>query len=122
MVDALPGLPKYTYGVMDQLICSVGTRFVGSFGSTFTAFIHRIRGHHMTALVPDKGVFFINSPAEEVDYLDSLLHNKRWANSVWWPTADAVLYTDASWCREFSFTWDMTRNWEPPPDRLGQDS
>jgi len=37
-----------------QLVCSVATRFVGTFGSTFSGYIHRLRGHHQRALVPDK--------------------------------------------------------------------
>jgi len=37
-----------------QVVCSVATRFVGTYGSTFTAYIHRMRGHHSAELVPDK--------------------------------------------------------------------
>jgi hypothetical protein len=37
-----------------QMVCSVSTRFVGTFGSTFSGFVHRLRGHHHPSLVPDK--------------------------------------------------------------------
>ena len=113
----LPGLPYNMYGMMDQLISSVGARFAGTFASTFSGYIHRIRGYHDRALVPDKGVYYINYPYEEDSYQDSLEQNERWSNSVWWPQDDAELYIHDSWSREFSFTWDMARDWLPPLNR-----
>lgn len=43
-----------------QMVCSVATRFVGTFGSTFSGFVHRLRGHHHPSLVPDKVLSTIN--------------------------------------------------------------
>ena len=39
---------------------------MGSFGSTFSAYIYRLRAYHSMALVPDKGVYFINYPYTQV--------------------------------------------------------
>ena len=97
----LPGLNLNLYGMMDQLICSVGMRFAGTFGSTFTAYIHRIRGHHAKAFIPDKGVYFLNYPTDESAFRDTIRNNKWWANSVWWPQADAERYRNAGWSRDF---------------------
>ena len=41
-------------------------RFMGSFGSTFSAYIYRLRAYHSLALVPDKGVYFVNYPDTKV--------------------------------------------------------
>ncbi len=37
-------------------------RFLGTFGSTFSSYISRVRSYHSVALVPDKGVYFTNYP------------------------------------------------------------
>lgn len=37
-----------------QVICSLAGRFLGTYGSPFTAYIHRLRGYHFKELVPDK--------------------------------------------------------------------
>ena len=37
-------------------------RFLGTFGSTFSSYISRVRAYHSAALVPDKGVYFTNYP------------------------------------------------------------
>ena len=41
-------------------------RFMGTFGSTFSAHISRLRAYHSSALVPDKGVYFMNYPRVQV--------------------------------------------------------
>ena len=46
-------------------MCEV-RRFLGTFGSTFSAYISRLRAYHSTALVPDKGVYFTNYPETPV--------------------------------------------------------
>ena len=37
--------PNY-YGMVDQIICSRAEKWAGAFWSTFSAFIHRLRGYH----------------------------------------------------------------------------
>ena len=32
------------------------------------------------------------------------------AAQAWWPQRDAELYTGELWSREFSFTWDFSRD------------
>ena len=43
-------------------MCVSYRRFLGTFGSTFSAYISRMRAYHSAALVPDKGVYFTNYP------------------------------------------------------------
>ena len=43
----------------------VWRRFMGTFGSTFSAYINRVRGYHSSCLVPDKGIYFTNWPQDE---------------------------------------------------------
>jgi len=37
--------PNY-YGMVDQIVCSRAEKWAGAFWSTFSAFIHRLRGYH----------------------------------------------------------------------------
>ena len=40
------GLNTNYYGMLDQLVASRGKTFVGTFHSTFTGYINRMRGYH----------------------------------------------------------------------------
>jgi hypothetical protein len=42
----LPGVSPNVYGMLDQLITSKGRAFFGSYLSTFTGYINRMRGYH----------------------------------------------------------------------------
>mmetsp|Transcript_25928 Transcript_25928/g.36538 ORF Transcript_25928/g.36538 Transcript_25928/m.36538 type:complete len:276 (-) Transcript_25928:89-916(-) len=42
----LEGFNTNYYGMLDQLIASRGRTFIGTYYSTFTGYIHRLRGHH----------------------------------------------------------------------------
>jgi len=44
--EFLPGMNTNYYGMLDQLIASKGRTFVGTFFSTFTGYINRMRGYH----------------------------------------------------------------------------
>jgi len=44
----IEGLNTNYYGMLDQLIASRGRTFVGTFYSTFTGYINRMRGYHST--------------------------------------------------------------------------
>ena len=45
-VHLIPNLNKNYYGMLDQLIASRGKIFIGTFFSTFTGYITRLRGYH----------------------------------------------------------------------------
>ena len=46
-IDLLgPDIPGHYYGMIEQLVCSRGEHFVGTFYSTFTGYINRLRGYH----------------------------------------------------------------------------
>ena len=105
--DVLPGLHHNFHGIMEQLVCSMGRRFMGTFGSTFSNYISRMRGYHSRALVADKGVYFTNFPEDDAAYADTLRNNPWWAGSVWWPKQGAERFTHELWMREFTMTWDF---------------
>ncbi|VEU44070.1 unnamed protein product [Pseudo-nitzschia multistriata] len=42
----LKDIPKEYYGMIDQLVASRGEHFVGTYYSTFTGYINRLRGYH----------------------------------------------------------------------------
>jgi len=42
----LDDIPKEFYGMIDQLVASRGKHFVGTYYSTFTSYINRLRGYH----------------------------------------------------------------------------
>ncbi|GAX18597.1 hypothetical protein FisN_10Hh196 [Fistulifera solaris] len=46
--DELKGVNTNFYGMIDQLVASRGRLFFGCWHSTFTGFIHRLRGYHST--------------------------------------------------------------------------
>jgi len=48
-------IPYAWIGPIEQLICTQARRFVGNDLSTFTSYIHRLRGY---GLVKDKGIYF----------------------------------------------------------------
>jgi hypothetical protein len=43
-LDLLPGVNKNLYGMIEQLVASRGERFIGTWWSTFTGYINRMRG------------------------------------------------------------------------------
>jgi GDP-fucose protein O-fucosyltransferase len=44
--DLLAGVNTNYFGMVDQLIASRGRTFIGTFYSTFTGYINRVRGYH----------------------------------------------------------------------------
>lgn len=44
--DMLEGVNTNYYGMIDQLVASRGRTFIGTFFSTFTGYINRVRGYH----------------------------------------------------------------------------
>ena len=38
------------------------------------------------------------------------LHSRLCSAQVWWPQQDAELFTAELWTREYSFTWDFSRD------------
>lgn len=81
------------YGMIDQLVASRGRVFVGTFYSTFTGYINRVRGHHAQK---DKAEGYelgiINS------YYDIPLRTKNFLRE-YRPISPAM------WAREFPVAW-----------------
>ena len=45
-IELLSGVDSHYYGMIEQLVAAQGNVFVGSLFSTFTGYIHRLRGYH----------------------------------------------------------------------------
>ena len=94
----LPGLPHKYEGIIDTLICSAATTFVGSFGSTFSAYIHRLRGY-MPYFVSDD-VFYTNTI--EYDRVGVPVKEDRETYALWWSQPGVPLYKAQQTGRESS--------------------
>jgi hypothetical protein len=96
-----PDLNKNYYGMLDQLIASRGRTFVGTYYSTFTGYINRIRGYHSQKDTADgylKGV--INS------YYYIPKENKQ-------DLKHYISLKEPLWAREFPVGWrDIDHNVE----------
>mmetsp|Transcript_16668 Transcript_16668/g.49845 ORF Transcript_16668/g.49845 Transcript_16668/m.49845 type:complete len:554 (-) Transcript_16668:1366-3027(-) len=108
--DVLPGVASVFLGPIEQVVCSAADRFVGTYGSTFSGFVHRMRGHHHPGLVPDKGVYFTNFPTDPAEYQAVIRDNQPQANVAWWDQGTGKIYEGASWARELSLTWNFSRS------------
>jgi hypothetical protein len=42
----IEGIDPNYYGMIEQLVCAKGDKFVGTYYSTFSAYINRLRGYH----------------------------------------------------------------------------
>jgi len=47
-LDNIQGINTNYYGMIDQLVCTKSTYFVGTWWSTFSAYINRMRAYHVT--------------------------------------------------------------------------
>ena len=53
--------PNY-YGMIEQLVCAKGDKFVGTYYSTFSAYINRVRGYHAQKALSSKAIHgYLNS-------------------------------------------------------------
>jgi GDP-fucose protein O-fucosyltransferase len=58
----IKGIDPNYYGMIEQLVCAKGDKFVGTFYSTFTGYINRVRGYHaQKAGTPEARKGFLNS-------------------------------------------------------------
>lgn len=91
--DALGDVNSNFYGMIDQRIASRGDTFVGTFYSTFTGYINRMRGYHSQKLKADgweQGIL--------KSWYDIPLHAKPILRE-YKPIAPAM------WAREFPIAW-----------------
>lgn len=109
--ELLPGLPPVLQAPIEQLVCSVASRFVGTFGSTFTALVHRLRGHHQSDLVPDKDMYFINRPDDPEQYRRFAENATEQTHAAWWPQPEGwPIVSEGTWTREWFWTWQFHKS------------
>jgi len=98
-LDVLEGVNTNYFGMLDQLVASRGRTFVGTYFSTFTAYINRLRGYYATR---------DNAPGHEVGMLQSYYFNPSWRKHVlrkYHPPEEPF------WAREFPSNWrDIDRD------------
>jgi len=61
---ALVGHVKGWQGMVEMAICAQGDEFMGSWGSTFTGYIHRLRGY--MPFIADKRLLYTDSSKDAV--------------------------------------------------------
>lgn len=89
----IEGINTNYYGMLDQLIASRGRVFVGTYHSTFTGFINRMRGYHA---VKNKLPHFENGTIESYYFVpDNMKHIMK----------DFYPVKKAFWAREFPTAW-----------------
>jgi GDP-fucose protein O-fucosyltransferase len=58
----IEGIDPNYYGMIEQLVCAKGDKFVGTYYSTFTGYINRVRGYHAQKIPsPETLTGFLNS-------------------------------------------------------------
>ena len=106
VAELLPDMSYNQHGIVDQLVCSMAQRYMGGFGSTFSGYIHRLRGYRDPALGLDLGMFFTNYPEGEEAWQAAMQEdNGLIADAVWWPRKGIPAMNTALWAREWSLTW-----------------
>jgi hypothetical protein len=94
-MDEIKGLDPHYYGIIEQLVATRADTFVGTFYSTFSGFINRLRGYHSIKDHPEKTDGAINSYYLTGDDLRSERNVMQSYNSV----------RQAYWQQEFPVAW-----------------
>jgi GDP-fucose protein O-fucosyltransferase len=90
---------KNYFGMIDQLVASQGTTFIGSYYSTFTGYINRIRGyHHQNKKLKGYELGHINSyysgPKSLVKSVQNVMTTYRSVQQAFWQQEYAVCWRD----------------------------
>eukprot|EP00310_Coccolithus_braarudii_P009550 CAMPEP_0183375714 /NCGR_PEP_ID=MMETSP0164_2-20130417/118183_1 /TAXON_ID=221442 /ORGANISM="Coccolithus pelagicus ssp braarudi, Strain PLY182g" /LENGTH=413 /DNA_ID=CAMNT_0025552911 /DNA_START=18 /DNA_END=1259 /DNA_ORIENTATION=+ len=101
--------PPKLFGCVEQLVCSRGRVFVGTYFSTFTSYIHRLRGY--MGDVRHKSFLYSHLRYPE-DYRDSSLSGLKAVGSLGrdGPSWSAIANSQASWAREYVEAWEDTES------------
>lgn len=84
-------------GIIEQLICSRGKKFVGTRLSTYSGYVTRIRGYSPD--IEDKGIYFT-----DIRYPDG--YNDERVFSKEWPRWGDYWLDHGLWAREFEESWE----------------
>jgi len=84
-------------GIIEQIICSRGIRFIGTRLSTYSGYITRIRGYSPD--IADKNIYFTDAKYPE-GYKDDGVFSKEW------PRWGDYWLDHGLWAREFEEAWD----------------
>ena len=92
---AAPDWPHYQLSAVEQNLCALAETFTGTRFSTFSAYIHRLRGYHHTG-------------DTRIRFTDGIHHRIRdtegWPQFSWQP---ACRHREALWGREFHEGWSL---------------
>lgn len=84
-------------GIIEQIICSRGIRFIGTRLSTYSGYITRIRGYSPD--ITDKNIYFTDAKYPE-GYNDDRVFSKTW------PRWGDYWLDHGLWAREFEEAWE----------------
>lgn len=84
-------------GIIEQIICSRGTKFIGTRLSTFSGYIVRIRGYSPD--IEDKNTYFTETKYPD-GYSDPRAFSKEW------PRWGDYWLDNGLWAREFEESWE----------------
>jgi GDP-fucose protein O-fucosyltransferase len=90
----IKGMDPNYFGMIEQLVCAKGDKFVGTYYSTFTAYINRIRGYHA-------------QKSRSEDALNGVLNSEYMGHDGAYRTSLRA-YTSARrdfWSREWPIAW-----------------
>jgi predicted kinase len=88
----LKGIHRNLYGMIDQRVASRGETFVGTYTSTYSGYIHRMRGYHSQL---EKAQGFESGIINSFYFQPEFKYAYRWYNPVTLP----------QWKREFPIGW-----------------
>jgi hypothetical protein len=96
--DLLGGIDPHYYGMIDQLVASRGHVFFGCWFSTFTGYIHRLRGYHSQNELEGPDAKAFQEGRLPHSYYYALLAHKTKMHD-YWPIKQAF------YAREFPASW-----------------
>lgn len=91
-------VPSNWIGLIEQIVCSRGKKFVGTKMSTFSGYITRLRGYMSD--ISDKEIYFTDT------HFPGGYNDKRIFSNVW-PTWSGYWVESALWAREFKESWEI---------------
>jgi len=100
--DLLLDISPNHYGMIEQLVIARGDLFVGTFYSTFSAYVNRIRGYHAQknrAPGSEQGILNSEYLGHNGKHRDEMKVYKAVHNNVWtreWPSAWRNIDLDVS--------------------------
>lgn len=99
-VVQLKGVERRLYGAIEMSICSTAHTFVGTFLSTFSAMITRLRAYTSADLAVNKNFYLTTEK-----YSGDPEADNRLTDSTWMAYHEPQWHHGIVWTREFAYSW-----------------